>query len=175
MKLDKPRQIYSSFLDNHESINQALYDGFYQYKDNPDIKKTHYFEGRYENIYLGSEQIPEIDQILAHAINVTTEITRIPKQQLTAGLWFNEMGPGHITLPHRHDDYDEQLSAVYYVNIPDNSGELILTDRHFKTTITPKQGMFVFFPPDMMHEVSKNNSQQVRLSLGINIGLIDSD
>ncbi|VAW67125.1 hypothetical protein MNBD_GAMMA08-1582, partial [hydrothermal vent metagenome] len=36
--------------------------------------------------------------------------------------------------------------------------------------VTPKPGMFVFFSPNMPHEVSKNLSAACRISLGINIG-----
>ena len=39
--------------------------------------------------------------------------------------------------------------------------------------VTPEEGMFVFFPADMLHEVTINNSPEMRLSLGINIGPVD--
>ncbi len=175
MQLEKPRQIYSSHINEPEKLNQALYDGFQHCKDNKSVKKTHYFEGRYENIYLDSTDIPEIDRVLDQVKDAAATILHTDKNQLHAGLWFNEMGPGHVTLPHRHDDYNELLSAVYYVKVPKNSGQLVLTDRQFKTEVTPKEGMFVFFPPDMIHEVTKNESGQVRLSLGINIGPIEDE
>ena len=175
MQLEKPRQIYSSHIEQAVALNQALYDGFQHYKDKSNARKSHYFEGRYENIYLDNSDISEIDQVLDQVKTVAATILQTDKKQLKAGLWFNEMGPGHVTLPHRHDDYNELLSAVYYVKVPENSGQLVLTDRQFKTEVTPKEGMFVFFPPDMIHEVTKNESDEVRLSLGINIGPVEDE
>ena len=135
-----------------------------------DIRQSHHFGGRYENIYIDSKKIPELDTILHQAIQCASEILDIPTSRLKAGLWFNAMGKGQVTTAHRHDDDDELLSAVYYVRIPENSGQLILSEQNLRTEVTPKAGMFMFFPSDMMHEVTVNNSEEMRLSLGINIG-----
>lgn len=157
-------------LDNADIINRALIHGFEQHIHDADIKKSHFFNNRYENIYIDSSKIPEITTILNTAVKLAAEILCMPATQLKAGLWFNAMGKGDITLPHRHDDDDELLSAVYYVRIPDNSGKLILSHRNFRTQVEPEAGLFVFFPADMLHEVTANQNNEMRLSLGINIG-----
>lgn len=163
-------QFYSAHLDNYQQLNQNLFNGYYQFVNDENIKRSHFFEGRYENIYIGKDAIPELNIILNTAIGHTAHILNLNKNTLKAGLWFNAMEPGHVTLAHRHDDDDELLSAVYYITVPENSGELILRHKQLATHVTPEEGMFVFFPPDISHEVSKNNSNEVRLSLGINIG-----
>jgi hypothetical protein len=80
------------------------------------------------------------------------------------------MPPGAVTTVHSHDDYDELLSGVYYVSVPQNSGNLIIQQQNRQYVITPQQGMFVFFAPDALHEVSENMSAEDRLSIGINFG-----
>jgi len=170
MNLIKHPPFFSAYLDNFEQINSALVEGYFKHVDDDDIKRSHYFEGRYENIYITKEIIPELNTILDTVIEHAANILDLDKNNLKAGLWFNAMEPGNVTIAHRHDDDDELLSAVYYITVPENSGELILHYKHFTTQVTPAAGMFVFFPPDVSHEVSRNNSKETRLSLGINIG-----
>ena len=170
MSLIKHPRFFSAHLDDSKNINTVLSTGYFENIDNEDIKRSHFFEGRYENIYITKEIIPQLNTIIDAAIEHTANILNLDKNSLKAGLWFNAMEPGHVTLAHRHDDDDELLSAVYYISVPENSGELILHYKNFTTQVTPEAGMFVFFPPDISHEVSKNNSSEIRLSLGINIG-----
>ncbi|MDH5472420.1 MAG: 2OG-Fe(II) oxygenase family protein [Gammaproteobacteria bacterium] len=170
MSMFKHPSLYSNLLDNADNVNARLLDGFYRHLQDEDNKRTHLFEGRYENIYISSEKIPEKSLILQAVIATASKILDISPSDLKAGLWFNAMQPGDSTTAHRHDDDDELLSAVYYVKVPKNSGELILTVNNFTTHVTPKEGMMVFFPPDMIHEVTENKSNEMRLSLGINIG-----
>jgi ectoine hydroxylase-related dioxygenase (phytanoyl-CoA dioxygenase family) len=70
---------------------------------------------------------------------------------------------------------DELLSAVYYVEVPEDSGNLVIYEKipgedPRKIEIAPAAGEFVFFKPDVAHEVTRNNSSQSRLSIGLNFG-----
>ena len=160
---------YSTFKsDTLKSLNPSLEAGFYHHNQSEDIKRTHLFQGRYENIYIGEQKIPEIKTLLNEAITLAE--TLLCRNSLKAGLWFNHMPPGAITEPHRHDDDDELLSGVYYIAVPKDSGKLIIHSRDESFEITPEEGMFVFFKPNVIHEVTKNNSQFDRLSVGINFG-----
>ena len=170
MSLIQLPTLYTAEMDQADDINSALLSGFIDHLDDADIKKTHFFNGRYENIYIDDNKIPQIKTVLDTVVQHAAKILDMPSNELKAGLWFNAMGHGQVTTAHRHDDFDELLSAVYYVKIPANSGNLILQIRNFKTEVEPKAGTFVFFPPDMIHEVTENHSQEMRLSLGINIG-----
>jgi hypothetical protein len=170
MKLKKLPSIYYAHADDADALNRALYEGFVRHMDDESIRRTHFFGGRYENIYIESKRIPEITRVLNTAIKHAAEILSIPASNLRAGLWFNAMGKGEVTTAHRHDDDDELLSAVYYVKIPDQSGQISLFEKNFSISVKPEAGLFVFFPPDMLHEVSANQNDDIRLSLGINIG-----
>lgn len=157
------------YLPQPDNLNQALLDGYYRHKDEPDLRRSHEFEGRYENIYIPEALIPEIRPVLNTAIAGTRQLLG-ESQPLKAGLWFNAMEPGHRTLMHRHDDDDELMSAVYYVKVPRDSGDLILVQQGEPIRVQPEAGKMVFFPPALPHEVTVNESTEMRLSLGINIG-----
>lgn len=151
------------------TLNGKILKKYLKTKDNTDTKKTHLFEGRYENIYLTEKQIPELAIIINEALTRAKFI--LQNENLRAGYWFNDMPPGSKTLIHSHDDYDEQLSAVYYVYVPKNSGDLIIHETPNKAIkVSPSAGEFIFFNPAVQHEVTENKSRENRLSIGINFG-----
>lgn len=154
-------------------FNSEILDGFLQQRDNEDVRKTHLFGGRYENIYLDEQHIPQLKALMDEALSHAEKI--LDRKCLRAGYWFNDMPPGASTTLHTHDDDDELLSAVYYVYVPEDSGNLVIYDdsrsgKNKKIEIQSKTGDFIFFRPDVRHEVSKNNSSEHRLSIGINFG-----
>ena len=155
---------------NSASLNKVIHAGFLKHHTNDGIRQTHLFEGRYENIYLDEKHIPELATLIDYAINQAEKILKI--KDLRAGYWFNYMPPGSTTTLHTHDDDDELLSVVYYVYVPKDSGNLIIYSKNNqeKTEITPNAGEFIFFKPNVKHEVSRNNSDEHRLSIGINFG-----
>ena len=157
--------VYSSKPD---ALNKALLEGFLKHQHDPDIKRTHLFGGRYENIYLTSRQIPRLRDLLDEAREYASRFLNM--DDLQAGCWFNFMPSGSVTSVHSHDDYDELMSAVYYVAVPENSGNLVIHEGDKRHVIRPQEGMFVFFAPDVIHEVSKNMSPDDRLSIAINFG-----
>ena len=156
---------------NITDINKQLLQAFEQYRDDAAIKRTHLFNGRYENIYLTEQHVPALTRLLAianeHACNI------LQRKDIRSGCWFNDMPPGAVTTRHSHDDDDELLSAVYYVSVPAESGDLVLYDEGGSTRIKPDAGQMIFFPPDIDHEVTTNNSKQHRLSIAINFGPVE--
>ena len=159
----------TSYLRGCKNTNRELDRCFQQARVNQGRKESHLFNGRYENIYISEKLIPCVKTVLNQAQHYASAILGLPASGLKHGFWFNDMRPGDNTGPHCHDDDDELLSAVYYVNVPENSGRLLLHDCE-QTAIAPTAGMFVFFSPTLVHEVEENRSRQNRLSIGINIG-----
>ena len=168
--IDLPVNTHIVYSSKPDVLNNALLHGFLKHQHDPDIKRTHLFGGRYENIYLTSRQIPQLGDLLDEALDHASRFLKI--DDLQAGCWFNFMPSGAVTSVHSHDDYDELMSAVYYVSVPENSGNLILHEGDKRHVINPQEGMFVFFAPDVVHEVSKNMSSDDRLSIAINFGLM---
>ncbi len=158
-------------LSDAQGINDAVWSQYLQLRDAPDLQRSHYFAGRYENIYVGEDRIPALKPVLQLARRGAAGFLQREDISLSVGFWINDMGPGQVTLPHRHDEDDELVSAVYYIRVPESSGDLMLNWEGASTRITPRQGMFVFFAPDVMHEVTENKSGDTRLSIGMNFGV----
>ena len=97
--------------------------------------------------------------------------------------WMSRQKPGKNLDVHAHGGI--AFAAVYYVNVPDNSGDLLLLDPRggvnwFSETagtnssqiyhrIKPKAGHLVVFPGFLLHEVETNKSQDVRMCIANNI------
>ena len=158
-------------LPDAKHINGDLWQQYQAVRDAPDLQRSHYFEGRYENIYVPEDRLPALAPVLRAARQGAQQFLGRQVDALACGFWINEMGPGHITLPHLHDEDDELVSAVYYVRVPENSGALLLGQGDNRRRIVPREGRFVFFSPQLMHEVTRNNSSAIRLSVGMNFGV----
>lgn len=165
--------IFTVHCEDLARLNQRLMSGFLNHQDDEGVKRTHLFNGRYENIYLNVEHVPEMEKVMFHACAHANTILETSK--LDSGYWFNYMPDGAVTTLHSHDDDDELLSAAYYVSVPANSGDLIIHAKSGPVRIQPEEGSFIFFYPDVAHEVTKNRSGNSRLSIGINFGIKQTD
>lgn len=159
---------------NDLSQCQLIYDYFYHamQTDSPELNKTHFFHGRYENIYLKNNNFAPLALLLTDAKQQAAKVLNCQSDELSMDFWFNDMPPKHITDWHRHDVLDERLSGVFYVHIPENSGNLLLKNKPTIECVIPKENDFVFFKPDANHYVEENKSSQSRLSIGMNFGFI---
>ncbi len=163
-------QCYLVQLPDAAAVNREILLQYRAASGDPQLQRTHYFEGRYENIYIPRARIPALEPVLEAARQGAARFLQRAPLELSVGFWFNEMGPGHVTLPHHHEEDDELASGVYYVNVPPDSGDLVLEQGAAETRISPREGMLVFFPPDVVHRVTENRSDGVRLSIGMNFG-----
>jgi hypothetical protein len=134
------------------------------------IKKTHFFNGRFENVYFNEEHAPLLRNLKTDARARAEKIPGGPVKKM--GCWFNAMSPGADTSLHCHDDGDERLSGVYYVSVPRNSGKLLIHAGKEIIEHTPGEGQWAFFTPQTPHSVSQNLSNAVRLSVAFNFSLL---
>lgn len=167
--------IHGSQLPEAEDINRRILATFHELEAADFSSRTHFFGGRFENLYLERQRIPELERVLGHAESCARAILNYGRQSLRLGFWFNAQGPGQGTSVHNHDENDELLSGVYYIRVPDQSGELVLLDGQLTTRMMPKAGHFLFFPPSLPHRVEVNRSQEQRLSLAFNLGPVATD
>ncbi|HFD81421.1 MAG TPA: hypothetical protein ENK05_13685 [Gammaproteobacteria bacterium] len=158
-------------LADAEAVNAAILAQYQALRDDPALERSHWFGGRYENVYVPRQRLPALEPVLRTAVEGAADFLRQPRLALSVGFWMNEMGPGHVTLPHTHDEDDELVSGVYYLRVPQRSGELLLYQGPATTRVTPREGLFVFFPPQVRHEVTENCSGELRLSIGMNFGV----
>jgi len=133
-------------------------------------RRSHLVDGRYENLYPRPGAVPALEPVLDTARRIGARILGCEPKSLRLGWWFNAMAPGTATAVHSHDEGDERLSGVYYVSAPPGSGRLRLRVEDRWCEITPRAGRFVFFDPAVVHEVTRNDSGDLRLSVGMNVG-----
>ena len=157
-------------LAGPDKLNASLCDRFMELSATDRIRQSHHFAGRFENIYIEEADIPDIATVLDVVKQQAGQLLGIPVDKLKAGFWFNAMEAGHRTTLHHHDENDELLSAVYYIRVPGNSGDLILHDAGKQVSIQPQAGKLVMFAPGVLHEVTANLGSGLRLSVGMNIG-----
>ena len=167
--------IHQHLEKNLGKINKKIMKGFLLHKDDKDNQNSHFFEERFENIYISQEKIPELGKVVEKIKSHAADITGIQEKYLQIGYWFNFMRPGERTLPHSHDEDDELLSCVYYISVPENSGQLYLGEQESQVVIEPRETLMVFFPPTLIHHVGINRSESNRLSIGVNIGKIQKE
>jgi len=163
-----------TFYRQLSSLNEAqiadLKANYLSFKKQAETGHTHYFGGRFENICLKGEHIPGLNELMHEALGLAKSIL-CTDSELHISFWFNEMQQGHSTTKHTHDENNELLSGVYYVNVPENSGDLVLinAENSNEEKVTPKVGEFIFFKPILSHRVAMNHSNEMRLSIWMNI------
>ena len=162
--------IHIGFMPDAAEMNRQIMDAYLQMEEKDFVRRSHFFHGRYENLYLKREHISALGSVLKQAESYAASLLDMSADKLRSGFWMNDMGPNAVTTEHDHDDYDELLSGVYYVEVPQASGELNIVNQHSRTIVTPEAGMFVFFAPNVRHSVSNNNSEGRRVSIGMNFG-----
>ena len=157
-------------VEKPATLNASLFARFMELSGTERVRQSHHFEGRFENIYIKEADIPGIATVLDVVQQQAGQLLGVKADTLKTGFWFNAMEAGQRTTLHHHDENDELLSAVYYIRVPENSGELILHDDDRKVCIVPQEGKLVMFAPDVLHEVTANLGSGLRLSVGMNIG-----
>lgn len=168
-------RVHGSTLADAESVNRRILVSFATLAEEDFSHRTHFFGGRFENLYLDRSRIPELQLVLGRAETCAREILDRHSKSLRCGYWLNAQGPGQCTSEHTHEELDELLSGVYYIAVPEDSGDIVLLDGRLTTRLTPTAGMFLFFPPNLSHRVETNRSGQLRLSLAFNFGPVQED
>jgi mannose-6-phosphate isomerase-like protein (cupin superfamily) len=165
--------LYRLRLADAATRNPALLAALNRHRADADLRRSHFFGGRFENLYVPRARVPEIEAVLDAAIQATREILGDATPELRAGFWFNVMPPGSRTSLHAHEEEDELMSAAYYLRVPAHSGRLILWRDQESLAIQPEEGMLALFPPSLPHEVEEHRGEGERISIGINIGPVE--
>lgn len=105
--------------------------------------------------------------------------------------WININFPNCFNLEHTHPGSD--LSGVFWIQIPENSGDLIIKNlqshvdynllecfcnsTNSKSTIIlkPIVGSMTIFSSSLPHSVNSNLSNEIRLSIAFNVDIIKND
>ena len=80
-----------------------------------------------------------------------------------------------------HDHYPDDISSVFYVSTPKGSGDIVFYPNWFThqrygrgdtRSFTPEEGKFLIFPGTLDHAVTRNHSDQPRISLVFNFNIV---
>ena len=146
-----------------------------------DLKKnrSHYYNGRWENIYISHDIIPNIEKILFYAgligKTIYGETVIVPRKDLGYHIneyWFNISRPGESTGWHDHKK-GAKLSGVYYIDVPNNSGNILFSTDGSKNKcnweIKSQTGEMILFRANQKHAVGVNRSSEDRISFSFNL------
>ena len=147
--------------------------------------------GGYQSPNIEVDKVPEFKNFAIKVLRLAGKYSSIftlnrPIKFLNA--WLN-INP-YLTSNARHKHPHTIVSAVYYINVPKNGGQIMfsspLDNLHgylheddintFNTfnssarTLDPINNQLIFFPGWLAHEVTANFSKQKRISMAFNFG-----
>ncbi len=164
-------KIQSLICHECKPLHAKIIEQIYMQLEDPLTHKSHFFKGRYENIYIDKTRLPAIEPVLNIILEESAKLLHCGKSELKMGFWINLMQKDDLTLVHCHDDDDEIISGTYYLQVPEQSGVLsIKLNNQNSSSITPQDAALIFFHPALEHEVSLHGSPVPRISIGFNIG-----
>jgi hypothetical protein len=144
-----------------------------------DTKDTDYVLTRHEDTKFPMN--PEFEKVLNH---INAQFNYITNKKLKLiNFWSHIHEKNMSTGVHNHvekEDYEGNiyLSGVYYVQVPEKSGHLVLLYPHNshvinKFHIMPRASEFFLFPSTMDHCVTRNLSNDLRISVSFNYKIED--
>lgn len=164
-------KVHSLVCHEYKPLHKPIIKKVLGLLEEPETRKTHLFNGRYENIYISEKQLPAITPILKMILLEAAKLLNDKPDIFKLGFWFNVMQKNDVTTLHSHDDDDELLSGTYYLQMPEHSGALSITMKDGSSMkIEPEEAALTFFHPSVAHEVSQHHSSVPRISIGFNIG-----
>ena len=142
-------------------------------------KKSHKIGGRWENQYLGIDDIPSARTSMRQARDIGKEklgissivLFEVPAQGHNSHppFWFNIARKGEKTGMHEHAHFSS-LSGVIYLQADKGCGDLYFTKECVDDlTICPEVGKLIIFPPFLRHGVHTNESSRDRISFAFNL------
>jgi hypothetical protein len=160
--------VWSTQLENYEDLNTELLAIAPHYKVGTDY---------FSIAPVLRDRVLPIIKSVAVECNLSNDFTVSARQ--------NPMMPGNNNSPHHHPEC--MLAVVYYVKVPENSGDILLHDPRGSILwrdpqartdvtwesyrpyhkITPVPGMLLIFPGYVVHSVESNLSTEMRLSIAI--------
>ena len=167
-------EYFPKILDSyHDKIINTIY------QNRESATYSHKTNGRWENQYLNIQYFTDLRKLFRTVCREGKAILEkslvVPYKELGLPMdefWFNIAGPGESTGWHDHKERSE-LSGVYYLNVPDNSGDIHVRkkndDETFEWKIKSQVGKLILFDSNIEHSVPENKSKENRISIAFNL------
>lgn len=160
-------------IADHQQKNKKLIQEYQNAESFYD--HSHWIAGRWENTYCPISLLPTARKLFQIAVeflestcNKSTLIPHSVPGMENDGFWFNHMPPGSKTGLHDHKS-GAFLSGVYYIKVPENSGNIVFQVDSESKEIISEEGKMILFPPSLKHQVHENQSNEDRISLAFNL------
>ncbi len=152
------------------------------------IHPSHTFS---EDSFVTADEVPSMQVVLEFFVSACNAIARERNwdtretQVALQNYWVHATPPGELT--QYHDHKPGLLSGVYYVDKPENSGDLEFIDvnpyKEYRPRLLPgetdpitrpeitfkaDEGTMLIFPAWLPHKVPRNNSDRRRISISFN-------
>ena len=118
---------------------------------------------------------PIVDYIIEEIIESFKETTRM--DIVARNYWGHIHKKNMSTNIHKHSPHF--LASVVYLSVPQGSGSIIFHpygyNNDHKGIIEPEKSMFLLFPGWLEHSVTRNKSDDSRVSLSFNFDLLSKD
>ena len=185
------KDIYRIPILEAEYINNELKDHFIRYLEN--CKKN---ENLVEHSNCGGFQTPPLQgdkytETMKDPINAYLQSfeRKVDFAWMLGGIWINQNWKNDYNRPHTHLTEYNHYSGIWYLKVPNRSGDLVLFTRPDNSDCThtwdyfndcsaatnyivhPKENTFLLFPSHLPHMVEPNQSNEDRISVAFNVCL----
>jgi hypothetical protein len=178
-------------MENYNLFSTPLWMEFVNIDNSKLITQIHEFQNTHESVSISNEggyQSPEFhcQELLDVVQQITPRLENKPLSNFSLYSWININGKGHHNRRHTHISTNIFLSGIYYVKVPQNSGRVRFYDPrgaliqsmpdhlYFNSGteyvfIEPQEGMIMFFPSWLEHDVEPSKSDEDRISIAFNV------
>ena len=168
------KKIKSKKLDFNNAVILNSFNKFSKH-----VSFSHKINNRWENQYLDFDYVREVNYVFRKACHLSRDLIKnrliVPNKGLGFDrdeFWFNIAKPGESTGWHDHKK-GSILSGVYYLKVPQNSGNICFRIKQDKKwyfyEIESRENMLLLFDSKLEHSVTKNLSNQKRVSIAFNL------
>lgn len=196
-----PTPIWEYHFDDCESFNETLAQNILgfdwdAYRQEHGIARGDSLDSRSEDTFIPLDHAVGIMVVLQEALRVAEDVAAqygwcLETHDLKVDeYWANVNHVNDYNM--RHDHAPSHLSGVYYVCVPEHSGDIRFFDErkikgatepnaNITTTLSrdcytfhPRPGTLLIFPSWLEHLVGQNKSDSSRISISFNINLVST-
>lgn len=186
--------IFITKLPNHEKVKEQFLPFL---KDNKYFAKAEGWHGNLDTTF-PNEPVNELpwQDFFSSAVNVAAEFIKeigvINNVQFHGTAWLNRYYNGNYQEIHNHIGNNNAISCAYMLELPNESGNFVFFkegqdfwndsirqlchDFDYSNRYTPKleEGDIVFFPSNLSHYVTYNNSNNRRATISANFKVVQA-
>ena len=160
----KPESIFTSIIEDDE-MNKNIVEQIRKTGDVQDYKTN---VKAYMTDWNMSDK-PGFDKLEKIIIEMTNYLSKIyynrPINPRVENLWGMIYKKGDYAMVHDH--WPSLWSGVYYIEVPNNSGDLFFPQ--LKQTMTPKKNQMIVFEGKTRHGVRESLSDKERIAVSFNV------